>query len=135
MRKLIFPAFLLGALALLSFTTMPGGGVTRLGKMLYQVAPDSRMQEADKQAVIGILKATYNVRDLQGARELPLQPVPLQGKKGTKANWVVNKKAFVTAIDEKAIKYDVIKEGETLDDADPNYSRLNAILSKYADAK
>lgn len=135
MRKLIFPAFLLGVLALLSFTTMPGGGVTRLGKMLYQVAPDSRILDADKQAISNILKAAYNVRDLQVAGEMPLQPVVLQGKKGANPNWVVNKKAFVTAVDEKAIHYDVIKTGVSITDLDPNFARMNTILAKYADSK
>jgi hypothetical protein len=68
-----------------------------------------------------------------------LKPVPLNGKKGKNPNWVVDKKAFITAIDEKAIHYDNEPKTPT-DPKDPespttnaSFVKLNTILAKYGD--
>jgi len=132
MRKLIFPAVLLGAMALLSFTAILGGGITRQGATLYQVAPNARLSEGDKQALLNVLKTVYNVSDLRAAGQMSLKPVALRGKKGANPNWVVSTKAFATFIDTKAIHYDVIKEPRA--NLGSNFANMDAILTKYADS-
>jgi hypothetical protein len=142
MRKFSLPTFLFASLIFISFTVNPGQGVTRLGKFTYNVSSTARVQESEKQEILSTLKATYGIKDVNTARELILKPVPLNGKEGKRPNWVVDKKAFITAIDEKAIHYDNVPKdpkGPT-DPQDPkapttdaSFMRLNNILTKYAD--
>jgi hypothetical protein len=140
MSKFILPTILFASLIFISFTTNPGQGVTRLGKFTYNVSSTARIQESEKREIVSILKATYGIKDVNNARELTLKPVPLNGKKGKNPNWVVDKKAFILAIDEKAIHYDNKPETPT-DPKDPetptttnaSFVRLNSILSKYGD--
>lgn len=140
MSKFILPTILFASLIFISFTTNPGQGVTRLGKFTYNVSSTARIQESEKREIVSILKATYGINDVNNARELTLKPVPLNGKKGKNPNWVVDKKAFIFAIDEKAIHYDNKPETPT-DPKDPetptttnaSFVRLNSILSKYGD--
>lgn len=140
MSKFILPTILFASLIFISFTTNPGQGVTRLGKFTYNVSSTARIQESEKREIVSILKATYGINDVNNARELPLKPVPLNGKKGKNPNWVVDEKAFIFAIDKKAIHYDNKPETPT-DPKDPetptttnaSFVRLNSILSKYGD--
>jgi hypothetical protein len=139
MSKFSLPTFLFASLIFISFTTNPGQGVTRLGKFTYQVSSSAKIQESEKKEIISILKATYGVNDVNTAREITLKPVPLNGKKGKNPNWVVDKKAFITAIDEKAIHYDNEPKTPT-DPKDPespttnaSFVKLNTILAKYGD--
>ena len=139
MRKFSLPTFLFASLIFISFTTNPGQGVTRLGKFTYQVSSSAKIQESEKKEIISILKATYGINDVNTAREITLKPVPLNGKKGKNPNWVVDKKAFITAIDEKAIHYDNEPKTPT-DPKDPespttnaSFVKLNTILAKYGD--
>jgi len=140
MSKFILPTILFASLIFISFTTNPGQGVTRLGKFTYNVSSTARIQESEKREIVSILKATYGINDVNNARELTLKPVPLNGKKGKNPNWVVDEKAFIFAIDEKAIHYDNKPETPT-DPKDPetptttnaSFVRLNSILSKYGD--
>jgi hypothetical protein len=139
MSKFSLPTFLFASLIFISFTTNPGQGVTRLGKFTYQVSSSAKIQESEKKEIISILKATYGINDVNTAREITLKPVPLNGKKGKNPNWVVDKKAFITAIDEKAIHYDNEPKTPT-DPKDPespttnaSFVKLNTILAKYGD--
>jgi hypothetical protein len=139
MSKFSLPTFLFASLIFISFTTNPGQGVTRLGKFTYQVSSSAKIQESEKKEIISILKATYGINDVNTAREITLKLVPLNGKKGKNPNWVVDKKAFITAIDEKAIHYDNEPKTPT-DPKDPespttnaSFVKLNTILAKYGD--
>lgn len=138
MSKFSLPTFLFASLIFISFTVNPGQGVTRLGKFTYNVSSTARVQESEKQEIISILKATYGINDVNTAREITLKPVPLNGREGKRPNWVVDKKAFITAIDEKAIHYDnTPKTPDGPKDPAPttnaSFIRLNTILAKYAD--
>jgi hypothetical protein len=138
MSKFSLPTFLFASLIFISFTVNPGQGVTRLGKYTYNVSSTARVQESEKQEILSILKATYGIKDINTAREIILKPVPLNGAKGKNPNWVVDKKAFITAIDEKAIHYDnTPKTPDAPKDPAPttnaSFIRLNTILAKYAD--
>jgi len=139
MSKFSLPTFLFASLIFISFTVNPGQGVTRLGKYTYNVSSTARVQESEKQEILSILKATYGIKDINTAREIILKPVPLNGAKGKNPNWVVDKKAFITAIDEKAIHYDNEPKTPT-DPKDPespttnaSFVKLNTILAKYGD--
>jgi hypothetical protein len=138
MSKFSLPTFLFASLIFISFTVNPGQGVTRLGKFTYNVSSTARVQESEKQEILSILKATYGIKDVNTAREITLKPVPLNGREGKRPNWVVDKRAFVFAIDEKAIHYD--NKPKTPDGpkdpaptTDASFIRLNTILAKYAD--
>jgi len=140
MSKFSLPTFLFVSLIFISFTINPGQGVTRLGKFTYKVSSTARIQESEKKEIISILKATYGINDVNNARELTLKAVPLNGKKGKNPNWVVDKKAFITAIDEKAIHYNNEptpptdpKEPESPTTTNASFVRLNTILAKYGD--
>ena len=133
MSKFSLPTFLFISLIFISFTINPGQGVTRLGKFTYQVSSSARIQESEKREIVSILKATYGINDVNNARELTLKAVPLNGKKGKNPNWVVDKKAFITAIDEKAIHYDNVPQDPKAPTTDASFMRLNNILTKYAD--
>jgi hypothetical protein len=138
MSKFSLPTFLFASLIFISFTVNPGQGVTRLGKYTYNVSSTARVQESEKQEIISILKATYGINDVNTAREITVKPVPLNGAKGKNPNWVVDKRAFITAIDEKAIHYDnTPKTPDAPKDPAPttnaSFIRLNTILAKYAD--
>ena len=138
MSKFSLPTFLFASLIFISFTVNPGQGVTRLGKFTYNVSSAARVQESEKQEILSILKATYGIKDINTAREIILKPVPLNGKEGKRPNWVVDKRAFVFAIDEKAIHYDnTPKTPDGPKDPAPttnaSFIRLNTILAKYAD--
>jgi hypothetical protein len=138
MSKFSLPTFLFASLIFISFTVNPGQGVTRLGKFTYNVSSTARVQESEKQEIISILKATYGINDVNTAREITVKPVPLNGAKGKNPNWVVDKRAFITAIDEKAIHYDnTPKTPDAPKDPAPttnaSFIRLNTILAKYAD--
>lgn len=138
MSKFSLPTFLFASLIFISFTVNPGQGVTRLGKFTYNVSSTARVQESEKQEIISIIKAAYGINDVNTAREITLKPVPLNGREGKRPNWVVDKKAFITAIDEKAIHYDnTPKTPDGPKDPAPttnaSFIRLNTILAKYAD--
>jgi len=138
MSKFSLPTFLFASLIFISFTVNPGQGVTRLGKFTYNVSSTARFQESEKQEILSILKATYGIKDINTAREIILKPVPLNGAKGKNPNWVVDKKAFITAIDEKAIHYDNTPKTpdgpkDPAPTTDASFIRLNTILAKYAD--
>jgi hypothetical protein len=133
MSKFSLPTFLFASLIFISFTVNPGQGVTRLGKFTYNVSSTARVQESEKQEVLSILKATYGIKDVNTAREITLKPVPLNGAKGKNPNWVVDKRAFVFAIDEKAIHYDNVPKDPKAPATDASFMRLNNILTKYAD--
>jgi|GEM_PF-1372327 hypothetical protein len=138
MSKFSLPTFLFASLIFISFTVNPGQGVTRLGKYTYNVSSTARVQESEKQEILSILKATYGIKDINTAREIILKPVPLNGAKGKNPNWVVDKKAFITAIDEKAIHYDNTPKTpdgpkDPAPTTDASFIRLNTILAKYAD--
>ena len=138
MSKFSLPTFLFASLIFISFTVNPGQGVTRLGKFTYNVSSTARVQESEKQEILSILKATYGIKDINTAREIILKPVPLNGAKGKNPNWVVDKKAFITAIDEKAIHYDNTPKTpdgpkDPAPTTDASFIRLNTILAKYAD--
>ena len=138
MSKFSLPTFLFASLIFISFTVNPGQGVTRLGKFTYNVSSTARVQESEKQEIISILKATYGINDVNTAREITVKPVPLNGAKGKNPNWVVDKRAFITAIDEKAIHYDNTPKTpdgpkDPAPTTDASFIRLNTILAKYAD--
>jgi len=138
MSKFSLPTFLFASLIFISFTVNPGQGVTRLGKYTYNVSSTARVQESEKQEILSILKATYGIKDINTAREIILKPVPLNGAKGKNPNWVVDKRAFITAIDEKAIHYDNTPKTpdgpkDPAPTTDASFIRLNTILAKYAD--
>jgi hypothetical protein len=138
MSTFSLPTFLFASLIFISFTINPGQGVTRLGKFAYKVSTTAKVQESEKQEIISILKATYGINDVNGAREITVKPVPLNGAKGKNPNWVVDKKVFLTAIDEKAVHWDNSpKTPDAPKDPAPttnaSFIRLNTILAKYAD--
>ena len=133
MSKFGLPTFLFASLIFISFTVNTGLGVTRLGKFTYNVSSTAKVQESEKQEIISILKATYGIKDVNTARELTVKPVPLNGREGKRPNWVVDKKAFITAIDEKAIHYDNVPQDPKAPTTDASFMRLNNILTKYAD--
>ncbi|MFN5575189.1 MAG: hypothetical protein ACK5BH_02700 [Bacteroidota bacterium] len=98
------------------------------------------IQESEKKEIISILKATYGINDVNNARELTLKAVPLNGKNVKNPNWVVDNKAFITEIDEKAIHYNNEptpptdpKEPESPTTTNASFVRLNTILAKYGD--
>jgi hypothetical protein len=133
MSKFSLPTFLFASLIFISFTVNPGQGVTRLGKFTYNVSSTARVQESEKQEILSILKATYGIKDINTAREITLKPIPLDGAKGKNPNWVVDTKAFVFAIDKKAIHYDNVPKDPKAPATDGSFMRLNNILTKYAD--
>lgn len=138
MSKFSLSTFLFASLIFISFTTNPGQGVTRLGKFAYKVSTTAKMQEFEKQEIMSILKATYGINDVNGARELTVKPVPLNGAKGKNPNWIVDKKVALMVIDEKAINWDnAPKTPDEPKDPAPttnaSFIRLNTILAKYAD--
>ncbi|MFM8449774.1 MAG: hypothetical protein ACKOAY_06680 [Haliscomenobacter sp.] len=130
MRRLIIPALLLGAFALLSFRSQPGSGVTRLGATLYQVAPGARVNAEDKQAMLNTIKKAYNLTDLQLAKEITLKPIPYESKKGKNPNWVLETKAFMSAVETKFIHFD-----NKAPEMSPDLSQMSAVLGKYAAPK
>lgn len=130
MRRLILPALVLGAFALLSFRSQPGSGVTRLGASLFQIAPGAKMSDADKQVILNTIKKAYNLNDLQGAKEITLKPVSYEARKGKNPNWVMETKAFMSAVETKFIHFD-----NKVIELSPDLSNMNAVLSKYAASK
>lgn len=139
MSKFSLPTFLFASLIFISFTINPGQGVTRLGKFAYNVSSTARMQESEKQEIISILKATYGINDVNGARELTLKPVPFNGTEGLKAaNWVLSTKCFKSAVHTKFINFDNAKiptdpKAPESSATNASFIRLNTILAKYAD--